>query len=114
MKFKKFRNAIFAVAYSREGDNIKYLLLKRKKHWIGWEFPKGGIDFFERIFLSDSPTSLRSSSSKFFGRYLRYNVILRGEFRANAKPRALLTHKLFRQSKHIPLPLLLLQEDNKQ
>jgi 8-oxo-dGTP pyrophosphatase MutT (NUDIX family) len=47
MKLKKFRNAIFAVAYSKTGNSIEYLLLKRKKHWIGWEFPKGGIDLFE-------------------------------------------------------------------
>ena len=25
-------------------NKIKYLLLKRKKHWKGWEFTKGGID----------------------------------------------------------------------
>jgi 8-oxo-dGTP pyrophosphatase MutT (NUDIX family) len=47
MKLKKFRNAIFAVAYSKKGSKIRYLLLKRKKHWIGWEFPKGGIELFE-------------------------------------------------------------------
>ncbi|MEK6913768.1 MAG: NUDIX domain-containing protein [Nanoarchaeota archaeon] len=47
MKLKKFRNAIFAVAYFKSGNDIEYLLLKRKKHWIGWEFPKGGIDLFE-------------------------------------------------------------------
>lgn len=47
MKLKKFRNAIFAVTYLKNSDGVKYLLLKRKKHWIGWEFPKGGIDFFE-------------------------------------------------------------------
>jgi bis(5'-nucleosidyl)-tetraphosphatase len=45
---KKFRNAIFAVAYSKnKNGEIEYLLLKRKLHWIGWEFPKGGIELFE-------------------------------------------------------------------
>jgi 8-oxo-dGTP pyrophosphatase MutT (NUDIX family)/uncharacterized HAD superfamily protein len=39
-----FRRAVFAVAYARESGKIAYLLLKRKKHWKGWEFPKGGID----------------------------------------------------------------------
>jgi len=47
MKLNKFRNAIFAVAYSRVNNKIEYLLLKRKKHWRGWEFPKGGVDLFE-------------------------------------------------------------------
>ncbi len=45
----KYRKAVFIVVY-RKAKNIfgkqrvLYLLLKRKKHWIGWEFPKGGID----------------------------------------------------------------------
>lgn len=43
----KYRKAVFIVTYKREGKKIKYLLLKRKLHWNGWEFPKGGIDFLE-------------------------------------------------------------------
>lgn len=41
-----FRNAVFAVTYRKnpETKQIEYLLLKRKLHWIGWEFPKGGIE----------------------------------------------------------------------
>jgi 8-oxo-dGTP pyrophosphatase MutT (NUDIX family) len=46
MKRGKWRHAIFAVVYS-EDNGIKYLILKRKKHWIGWEFPKGKIEFLE-------------------------------------------------------------------
>jgi 8-oxo-dGTP pyrophosphatase MutT (NUDIX family) len=47
MKKVKYRNGIFALAYSKTEKGIEYLLLKRKKHWIGWEFPKGGVDLFE-------------------------------------------------------------------
>lgn len=49
MKIKdKFRHAIFGVAYSKNSDGkIEYILLKRKKHWRGWEFPKGKIEKFE-------------------------------------------------------------------
>jgi 8-oxo-dGTP pyrophosphatase MutT (NUDIX family) len=48
MKRGKWRHAIFAVAYSlNEKNKIEYLILKRKKHWIGWEFPKGKIEFLE-------------------------------------------------------------------
>jgi len=47
MKRGKFRNAIFAVTYKIENEKIIYLLLKRKLHWKGWEFPKGGIKFLE-------------------------------------------------------------------
>ncbi|MCK9569255.1 NUDIX domain-containing protein [Candidatus Pacearchaeota archaeon] len=48
MRKGKLRHAIFAVAYSvNENNKIKYLILKRKKHWVGWEFPKGKIEFLE-------------------------------------------------------------------
>jgi len=40
----KFRKAVFVVVYRREKDKIFYLLLKRKLHWKGWEFPKGGVE----------------------------------------------------------------------
>lgn len=40
---KKYRKAVFIVCYRKEKNSIKYLLLKRKLHWRGWEFPKGGI-----------------------------------------------------------------------
>jgi len=47
-KIDKYRRAIFGVTYyiSPEGK-IEYILLKRKKHWKGWEFPKGKIERFE-------------------------------------------------------------------
>jgi 8-oxo-dGTP pyrophosphatase MutT (NUDIX family) len=44
----KFRKAVFGVAYSKNSDGkIEYLILKRKNHWIGWEFTKGKIEMFE-------------------------------------------------------------------
>lgn len=39
----KFRKGVFIVCYRKE-DEILYLVLKRKLHWRGWEFPKGGIE----------------------------------------------------------------------
>lgn len=50
----KYRKAVFLVVYRRHnsflfGERIKYLLLKRHKHWVGWEFPKGGIETKESI-----------------------------------------------------------------
>lgn len=45
---QKFRKAVFVVVYARNRKNkIEYLILRRKLHWKGWEFPKGGIKFFE-------------------------------------------------------------------
>jgi len=47
-KKDKFRRAIFGVAYSKDNSGkIEYILLKRKLHWRGWEFPKGKIEKFE-------------------------------------------------------------------
>lgn len=44
----KYRRAIFGVAYSINSEGkIEYIILKRKKHWKGWEFPKGKIEKFE-------------------------------------------------------------------
>jgi 8-oxo-dGTP pyrophosphatase MutT (NUDIX family) len=47
MEKMKLRRAIFAVVYSIKNKKTEYLILKRKKHWKGWEFTKGGIDLFE-------------------------------------------------------------------
>ena len=42
MKSGKYRRGVFIVAYSFEKEKPIYLILKRKLHWKGWEFPKGG------------------------------------------------------------------------
>ena len=47
MKRGKYRKAVFIVTYSLIGNKIYYLILKRKLHWKGWEFPKGGVNFLE-------------------------------------------------------------------
>ncbi len=44
MPYKTYRKGVFCVVYSGE----KYLLLHRKLHWSGWEFPKGGLLANER------------------------------------------------------------------
>jgi 8-oxo-dGTP pyrophosphatase MutT (NUDIX family) len=38
-----YRKGIFCIIYRQENGKIIYLLLKRKLHWRGWEFPKGGV-----------------------------------------------------------------------
>ena len=43
----KYRKSVFIVTYAKVGKKIYYLILKRKLHWKGWEFPKGGIDSLE-------------------------------------------------------------------
>jgi len=44
---KLYRRGVFVVVYSKNKNKISYLILKRKHHWIGWEFPKGGLNSFE-------------------------------------------------------------------
>jgi len=46
---KQFRHSVFCVVYSIKDspEKIEYALLKRKKHWKGWEFTKGKIEKFE-------------------------------------------------------------------
>ena len=45
----KYRKGIFIVVYRKEKNNLLYLILKRKLHWKGGEFPKGGIEKGEKI-----------------------------------------------------------------
>lgn len=44
-----YRKSVFIVVYRKTNNGIRYLILKRKLHWVGWEFPKGGIDEKEEI-----------------------------------------------------------------
>ncbi|MBS3094161.1 NUDIX domain-containing protein [Candidatus Pacearchaeota archaeon] len=46
----KYRPSVFIVTYSFFEGNLIYLMLKRKLHWTGWEFPKGGIERGETFF----------------------------------------------------------------
>ena len=48
MKKEKYRKGVFFVVYYLDKqNNPTYLLQKRKLHWKGWEFPKGGVERFE-------------------------------------------------------------------
>lgn len=50
MEEERYRKAIFVVVYSIDkGNRIEYLILQRKHHWKGWEFPKGGINKDEKM-----------------------------------------------------------------
>lgn len=44
----RYRHAVFVVVYARTKKGIEYVILKRKHHWRGWEFPKGGMKPLER------------------------------------------------------------------
>ena len=44
----KYRKAVFVLAFARTKKGIEYLILKRRLHWRGWEFPKGKIEKSEK------------------------------------------------------------------
>lgn len=46
-----YRKIVFVVTYRIDPaiGKIEYLVLHRKKHWVGWEFPKGGVDMGESL-----------------------------------------------------------------
>jgi len=46
-----YRPAVFIAVYriNPKTSLVEYLILHRKKHWKGWEFPKGGIDAGESM-----------------------------------------------------------------
>lgn len=48
---KGYRKAVFVVIFRTNPvtHEVDYLILRRKLHWIGWEFPKGGIEKQEHI-----------------------------------------------------------------
>lgn len=43
----KYRKGVFFVVFRKE-RKVKYLVLKRKLHWTGWEFCKGGVKGVEK------------------------------------------------------------------
>lgn len=51
IKPTEYRDAVFVVIYRiNPYTNLPdYLILRRKLHWVGWEFPKGGIEHQEHI-----------------------------------------------------------------
>jgi|TARA_Y100000310_G_C20658000_1_gene803048 8-oxo-dGTP pyrophosphatase MutT (NUDIX family) len=73
----KYRQAVFMVAYAKTEEGLKYLILKRKSRWRGWEFPKGGINFNEtkektvirEILEETGKKALKIKKFKVFGKY---------------------------------------------
>jgi len=44
----EYRKGVFIVIYKKVNGRSEYLVLERKLHWKGWEFPKGGLKIWER------------------------------------------------------------------
>ena len=72
MKSKnKFRKGVFVVVYSLskvdgKRKKIEYLILKRKLHWKGWEFVKGGVKKGEFLLKTVKRESFEESGLRIF------------------------------------------------
>lgn len=74
----KYRKAVFILAYRKEKNKIVYLVLKRKLHWKGWEFPKGGIEKGENI-KEAVKRELLEETGKVARKIVRFN--LKGKYK---------------------------------
>ena len=80
----KYRKADYIVPYTTDKDRIYYLLLKRKLHWKGWEFPKGGIGKKEKeinsvkreLFEETGKRALKIKNFNISGKY-KYHKLLK-------------------------------------
>ncbi|MEK6886144.1 MAG: NUDIX domain-containing protein [Nanoarchaeota archaeon] len=77
MKKRGFRPAVFIVVYyldkKTKPEKPIYLILKRKLHWKGWEFPKGKIEKGESKDKTARREGWEESGLKIFN-LKRYNV----------------------------------------
>ena len=79
-KQKDYRKGFFAVVYRKElslkkkpqKEKIKYLLLKRKLHWKGWEFPKGGIK--DKEFMNEAIKREIKEETGLSPRYIKKHI----------------------------------------
>lgn len=76
------RNSVFVVVYAKQKNEIEYLVLKRKLHWKGWEFPKGGIDFGETK-IEAVKREIKEETGLKILKIKKFNV--RGKFKYNKK-----------------------------
>ncbi len=87
-KSENYRNSVFIVVYRKTEKGIKYLVLKRKLHWSGWEFPKGGIEPSEEIESAikremkeeTGQVPLKIQNHNFYGRYKYKKKVLGRKF----------------------------------
>jgi len=74
----KYRQGVFIVVYRNEKGKRKYLVLHRKLHWIGWEFPKGGLK--HESILHAVKRELKEETGCEPARIIRYRVRGRYEY----------------------------------
>ena len=90
----KTRRGFFCIIYRKEKNKIQYLLLKRKLHWKGWEFLKGGIEKGESILESLKREIKEETGQKPFN--IKKHK-LKGKYKYNGKlvDRTKITHQSY-------------------
>ena len=82
---KTYRKGVFFVVYKKEKGKLLYLMLHRKKHWKGWEFPKAGLKKWEKSKANEEKGVRRELKEEAGGckliRLIRFNI--RGKYKYN-------------------------------
>jgi len=65
---KKIRRGVAAVIFFNDNNKLKYLLFKRKMHWKGWEWMKGGTKNGESE-LASLKREIKEETGKHEGEY---------------------------------------------
>lgn len=81
---QKYRKAVFIVTYAKVKNEIYYLILKRKLHWKGWEFPKGGLEKNESI-INTIKRELKEETSLISLKGKIKNLRVRGKYKYKLK-----------------------------
>lgn len=78
----KYRRGLFIIIYAIVKGKPQYLVLKRKLHWVGWEFPKGG----RRVYETKSMTAKRETKEETGLKILKMKKFnLSGEYKYSKK-----------------------------
>ncbi|MFA5174438.1 MAG: NUDIX domain-containing protein [Candidatus Pacearchaeota archaeon] len=76
----KYRKGVFVVIYRKEKEKLYYLLLKRKHHWKGWEFPKGGAEKNESLLETAKREAKEETGQRIFN-IKKYNSFGRYKYK---------------------------------
>ncbi len=78
----KYRKGIFFIIYIKNKSDVKNIILKRKLHWKGYEFPKGGVEKSESL-KKTVLRELTEETGQNPSKIKRFNVS--GKYRYNKK-----------------------------
>ena len=80
-----YRKGVFIVVYSKTKKGIKYLVLKRKLHWKGWEFPKGGLE--GKGYIKNIKREIKEETGKLPFNIKKFNVSGKYKYKKGLKDR---------------------------